>query len=154
MSIEMKDLAAGPQAATIDRPMAGLRTARGPSEPKLPEDPATTAPTDGSSEMELILACLSVRPDGERVRALLQRHMVWERVVELAGRHCVATTFYSRARDLGRGGLPPAAVAGLRKQLCSRSLRSGALVPELHSLVEILTARGIPVLAFKGPTLG
>jgi hypothetical protein len=87
----------------------------------------------------------------DRLAALLAGPMDWSRVMERATEHGVTPLL---ARHLGDHELVPEPVRGeLARRFRRNTERNVALTGELLRLLDLLHARGVGALPFKGPTL-
>lgn len=124
-----------------------------------PSSAAVLAGTPLPREMELLLACArTARACSRDRRAALKDLLLeppdWTRFVELALRHAVTPLVYTSLAEIGAPLVPHEISDALEIWFEQNTTRTRALECELAALSDALEARGIPTLAYKGPTLG
>lgn len=110
----------------------------------------------GASEWDLLL-CLARRQLGAetigRARALVGDGIDWAVLLDLADRHRLLPLLREHLRILGRGVVPAPVADLLDRAFLASAARSLLLVSELGEITGILAARGVRVLAYKGPVV-
>lgn len=119
-----------------------------------PDDPSRApAPALSEPEMQLVRACArrTLRAsDRERIRALLQAGVDWDRVVTLSLRHRLAPLVWSHLRAENVPAATAATLQGLFVRNAGAMLR---LSGELLQIVELCRANDVLVVPYKGPAL-
>lgn len=77
----------------------------------------------------------------------------WDRVRAEAGAHGILPPLTRALDDWAAGAIPAAALLGLREAARASGRRSLRLAGELLAIMDHFAARGVRVLAYKGPTL-
>ncbi len=104
-------------------------------------------------EAALILACARADTPPPHLQILCREPIDWERVLRQALIHGVLPVVYKSLAAHCRDRIPPPALASLHGPFLEIALRNRILAEELIAVRDLLTNRGIPMLAFKGPTL-
>lgn len=104
-------------------------------------------------EHALLLLCARPAPDAAAFHALGGRGIDWDRALGLAERNALVPALHRHLDLLRAIGMPEAAAAELRARHREGALRALRLAGELRRLVGALSAEGIGVLPYKGPTL-
>lgn len=109
-----------------------------------------------SREAQILLH--SARPIfDETARAALENTLAaatdWRRLIGLAKRHGLIPLLYRRLKDLGPTVVPPQVLSEINLLAHEEASFALLLTGELRALLELLTARGIPALPYKGPAL-
>ncbi|TAJ88707.1 MAG: hypothetical protein EPO10_25205 [Reyranella sp.] len=104
---------------------------------------------------EFQFLCLATRPqpDLTRLRELLREGIDHRALIRLAADHGVRPSLLDCLGELSWETVPENAKADLDHFRQRHLLKSLALAGELHRLAASLSARSIPFVAFKGPTL-
>lgn len=114
----------------------------------------SAAPIPGDAELTLLLAGAGNQGDtagAVRLRAALDARLDWSRVFELAVWHGLVPLTWN---SLATGTRMPTATRALLKVESLRiARRNEELAAELARLAEALRARGVQMLAYKGPAL-
>jgi len=102
-----------------------------------------------------MLACAAPREAGSdtRVRRLLDAPLDWPQFEAAAEWHGVLALVYGRLRDAAPDLVPKRAMTRLRAAFTAGARRNLFLTGELLRLLDLLRSRGIPAIAYKGPTL-
>ncbi len=109
-----------------------------------------------SPEIELLLFCsqTQITPGQiERIQNLVQQPLDWDYILALAFEQGVLPLLYSQLITLCADALPQEVKVQLQEKFSVNLHHNMVLTGELLKLVELFTNHGIPVLAFKGPTL-
>src|SRR5262245_45248902 len=109
----------------------------------------------GRSEIDLLLSCAYVGKDPartERLCLLLQQPLDWVTVLQLASRHGLIPLLSWRLQE-HREVAPRDFFERLDALFQENMRRTLRLTGELVTLVREGSAKGIPLLPFKGPTL-
>lgn len=99
-------------------------------------------------EFELLCACCGAP---ERVSQALRRELQWDRVFEQAAYHRVLPVLYAALQ--GRAEVPASIHSALRARYLRHCQRAMRFSTELAAILQHFDARGIPVIAQKGPAL-
>jgi Uncharacterised nucleotidyltransferase/Mycolic acid cyclopropane synthetase len=105
-------------------------------------------------ERELVLRCTRRSPNAEsaqRIRDLTQRDLDWLAVMAIAGDHHVSPLLYWNLQAIAPAALPPMWAGFLQRAFRGAVFRNLALSGELVKIVDVLEARGIRALPYKGP---
>ncbi len=116
-----------------------------------PAGPRPARPIDAafSTEFALLRACCHSDPG--LLESALCRDLQWERVFSLAAHHRILPALQARVQ--GRGDVPSSIQSALRARFlkhCQRVMRFSA---ELVAILKHFEARGVSVIAQKGPVL-
>jgi hypothetical protein len=106
--------------------------------------------------VELILRCARQRiaaGAGEQIRALLQRELDWELLLRTALPQGVTPLLYHALNSTCPEAVPPQVLGFLRHRYDANTRRNLLLSQELHRLLALWEAHGIPAIPFKGPLL-
>ncbi len=109
-----------------------------------------------SPEMELLLCCVRptiTRSTSERMAALVQAGLDWDRVVYLATEHAVKPLLYWRLKTVLPHSVPALVLLQLHDDFVANSRRNVFLMRKLLLLLELFATHDIRVLPFKGPIL-
>ena len=109
-----------------------------------------------SPEIELLLSCsrTQITPSQiERIQYLVKQSLDWDYLLAIASEQGVLPLLYSQLITLCFDALPQEVKAQLQERFSGNLQHNLWLTGELLKLVDIFTNHGIPVLAFKGPTL-
>lgn len=115
-----------------------------------------TGVTGGNPEAELLLLCSRVSiglKKMERMEALLQEEIDWERLLRMAKEHGMTPLLYRHLSSNFPELVPAEMLARLREQFNQNSLRNLLLAGELLQLLDLFERHGIPVVPYKGPVL-
>src|SRR3989304_5469165 len=106
-------------------------------------------------EEQVMLTCAAPREAGRdtRVRTLLDAPLDWPQFEAAAEWHGVLALVYGRLRDAAPDLVPKRAMTRLRAAFTAGARRNLFLTGELLRLLDLLRSRGIPAVAYKGPTL-
>ncbi len=107
-----------------------------------------------SPEIELVLRL--ARPgsqDPDDLQSLLWQGIDWEQVRQFARRHSLLAFFYRRLAELPPGAAPAEILAEARDLFRLSLARSARLGVRLADVQQVLAARGIAMLALRGPLL-
>lgn len=107
-------------------------------------------------EDELVLRCarVSVNPEeADRIAVLLQEDLDWEYLLAMAGRHRVVPLLYWHLDAISPEAVPKTILDRLRNYFHGNNLRNLFLTGELLELLRAFEARGLPIIAYKGPVL-
>lgn len=113
-------------------------------------------PAPPCSELAVLLCCARTSLDdarAQRLRALMQRDLDWPALLQMAERHGLAPLLYRHLHATCPDLLPPAILAHLEEQFFANTQHMLFLAGELRAILEVLEARGIAALPFKGPAL-
>jgi len=125
-----------------------------PAPSRLP-DPTSSYTSVFSPELDLILACCRDDSSGfcsARIQQILQHHLDWERLLQLAQHHGLVPLLYRRlstAVEISQS----ASLESLRQQDRLNAHQTLWLTLELLSIHRHLAARGLEALPYKGPVL-
>ncbi len=112
---------------------------------------AAPSPED---ELLLSVACTFLLPDNDpNARLKTDRVLDWESVGEKAEAHGILPLLIRRIEGSCPGAVPPAELQSLRKRSSRHELRIFLMARELIRLMELLEARGLRAIPFKGPVL-
>lgn len=116
---------------------------------------STVAAVARPPEVELLLACLQIRPDPARIIALAALPgLNWDYLLQMTRRHKVMPLFYQRLKSCDLPSTVPAQpLQKLENQFNSNIVRNLLLNAELARLFKLFKANGIPLQTFKGPSL-
>jgi hypothetical protein len=106
----------------------------------------------GSLEFELLCRIVRPRPDLVRVREML-RTVDFSELIELAAQHGVRPQLIGVLQSLSWEAVPAAARALLEQYQRLHCARSLSLAEELCRVAAAFTAKGLRLVAFKGPAL-
>ncbi len=118
-----------------------------------PELPKRAGP---NREMALLLLCGGTRLEPDRldqIRTLVGEGVNWDYLVDLAARHGMTPLLVHHLAALRSKDVPPLILGQLRTAFGHNTRRNLFLAGELLQIVAAAEARGIPVIAYKGPTL-
>ena len=119
--------------------------------PGLAIEPSAAAPD--ALARQLLLACLPLAPDRERLAALLHKQPDWQELHAQGVRHGLLPLLYQELKQYPEPLVPAAVLNGLRSWFAAHALRSLQMEQELKRLVTLLRAAKIAVIPYKGPTL-
>lgn len=108
------------------------------------------------SEDQLLLYCARVCIDdaaAQRVKALLPDGVDWTYLLQAANRHGLLPLVYRRLSDTCADAVPEPVLDRLRTLFERNTERNLFLAGELMRLTNLLQARDIQAIAFKGPAL-
>ncbi len=107
-------------------------------------------------EHELLLICARTRDveaRAERARALVREGIDWAALLTAALDHGVTPLLYRNLFILGPEAVPGPFAGNLHALAMANTYRNLSLTAELLRVVALLEERGVPALAYKGPTL-
>jgi hypothetical protein len=113
------------------------------------------ARVQASREFELVLAASSFQSSTERsvqIRALLEQQLDWSKLISLAEHHCmIPLTYHNLAAH--SAVIPANAFQALGGKFESSTRQALWLTNQLTRVLDVLQARGIQALPYKGPVL-
>lgn len=118
---------------------------------------ATFPFTPPSAEADVLLTCARVHlleGHTRHLRKRLAHPLDWNRLVPLAARHGLLPLLARHLEALEPEALPTPVREHLRAHRYAVALRNLSLSGELLRVLRLFDKHGIPVLPFKGPTLG
>ncbi len=121
--------------------------------PNVPSDRVQRHSARPRPETALILASVYADTEPQHLRALCREPIDWVRLLRQALVHGVLPVVYQTLAAHCRDRIPPQALANLHGSFLDIALRNRVLAEELVAVLDLLNSRGIPMLAFKGPTL-
>ena len=107
-------------------------------------------------EDELLLRLSRTRLDAAaaaRAQTLIQGGIDWDALLRRALHHRVAQLLYPHLSALCAEALPPVILASWRQHVEANASRNLLLANQLIHILELLRARDIPAVPFKGPVL-
>jgi hypothetical protein len=107
-------------------------------------------------EGEVLICCARVEMDpeiAERLRALLQQDLNWERLIRIAYRNEVAPLLYWNLKRQAPEAVPEAALDGLQRFFHHNARYNLLMTRELLRILNLLEAREVRAISFKGPLL-
>lgn len=113
-------------------------------------------PASLTPENELLLSCSRALIDAEgaeRIRVLLRGGLDWERVTQAADRHSLMPLLYWNLNNVCPEAIPAETLTLLKKFFDENVQRNVFRTEQLLRLLEMLEARGIAAIPFKGPVL-
>ena len=116
----------------------------------------TTPAIDIRPEAELLLCCARTRMNpesAERIKALLQSDIDWEKLLPLARWHRMLPLLYWHLNNICPEAVPDATLVQLRSHCQANVERNLSLTGELIKLLKLFKANNIPTLPYKGPVL-
>ena len=105
-------------------------------------------------EEELLLWCARAHLEGpaaDRVHALLEQDLDWNRVVALAEQHYLVTRLYGNLHEIAPGRVPRAVSNELRLIFDNNLQRNLLLIGQLRRLVRLFEDLDILLIPLKGP---
>jgi Uncharacterised nucleotidyltransferase len=117
----------------------------------VPTPPSGTADLS-RPENELLLACVSPRPD-TRIDQMLGGDIDWTSLVRAALDHGVSPLVADRLLRTHEGLIPEDLRHALAEHLGDNRDRIGVLVTALFELLDALSGQGVTAVPFKGPAL-
>jgi hypothetical protein len=111
---------------------------------------------DTQPEIELILCC--VRPlvdDGTafRIKALIQRKIDWQWLIQLAHQHGMIPLVYTRLNTICPDAIPEPVLNQIRSVFHAIAQRNLFLTGELIKILSLIKEQGIVAVPYKGPML-
>lgn len=115
------------------------------------------APLDFQNDVELALLLCCARPHiapavATQIRSLVQQ-VNWQKLVPLAEWHSVLPLVYQALNTVCPEEVPTPVLKQLRHSFHAIALNNQLLMQTLLNLLKQFEAKGVPVLAFKGPLL-
>ena len=107
----------------------------------------------GGREVDILLECARVAPDPAALRRAADSVAHWRAVLDEAGRHYLKPLLHWRLSRFCPDAVPPEVAAELEGAFHANAGRNLMAAAELRTVVGWLEAEGVPVIAFKGPTL-
>ncbi len=107
-----------------------------------------------SLEQQLLLACLPISPDLERLTLLLEKSPDWDELHSQGQRHAVLQLIYHTLKNSPDSLVPASDLNRLQREFAAHALRSMQMQKELRRLLDLLTGAKIAVIPYKGPILG
>jgi hypothetical protein len=110
-----------------------------------------------SNEIQLLLACSSARLSGtgaDRIKTLVTEKINWADLIRIAAPHGLLPLLHRNLSLVCEDRVPPRTLEQLRRYHESVTQRNVIHAGELFNLLDLLEANHIPVIPFKGPTLG
>jgi hypothetical protein len=106
-------------------------------------------------ELELILCCLSARPDWNegRIRELLSQALDWTLLVERALAHAATPFLHRSFSEMPPQRVPDELLEALRVHVRENRQRNDAVVAELVALSPALEEQGLSAISCAGPVL-
>ena len=89
----------------------------------------------------------------EKIRDLLQRGIVWERLIETADRHRVSPLLYRCLTRIRSSGIPGTALSRMTRAFHANARRNFLVTAELLQILELFRTHGIRAIPYKGPVL-
>jgi hypothetical protein len=112
---------------------------------------ATLAP-----EYELLLVCLSLKLQGDRVKAILKKResdINWDSFIQIANWHGVTPLVYRTLSQAAPQLVPKAYLTRLMEFYMANAARNRVHSNTLLDLLDLFGKHQIPVVSFKGPIL-
>lgn len=109
-----------------------------------------------SPEVELLLCCARIYLDAEKIskiNALLKQNINWEYLISTARLNKILPLLYWHLNSICPEAVPETYLNYLKYYFLKNSQSNLYLTRELHRLLNLFNANGIPVLPYKGPTL-
>lgn len=107
----------------------------------------------GVAEFAFLCMALRPNPDVPVLAERAQRGLDWQKVLQGAVQHQVASQLYPVVRRLDREAVPEPVMTRLAQAAQFTAIRSQRLVPELFRLLKLFKAQSIAAVPFKGPVL-
>ena len=107
-------------------------------------------------EEELLLYCARAHLEGpaaEQFNALLQKDIEWSYLLRLASNHWITPLLYWHLNEADDAAIPSSVMEELKDEFQNDWMRNLFLIGELHAIVELFAANGIPALPYKGAVL-
>ena len=120
------------------------------------QSPVRASSVTTSPEIEILLCCASTQIESEtasRLKALVQENIDWVKLTKMAQQHRLTPLLYSNLNAICPQAVPKSILNQLQVNFRANTRRSLLLSAELVRLVNLLEAKGIPALPFKGPVL-
>lgn len=121
------------------------------------KEPNTQVPAVVSrKEIELLLCCARTHitlSTAERIRALLQKDIDWEYLIQIVSRNQVMPLLYWSLNTTCPDACPKATLSLLRNLCYTNAQRNLFQTAELLKILNLFEAHGIPAISFKGPVL-
>lgn len=120
------------------------------------ENPAKTQALALRPEVELILCCARVCVSNEGtslIRALLQKDLDWDYLLQRAVRHGVLPLLYRSLNTICPEAVPKAALDQLRDYFHANEFHNRLLTEELVELLKLFQTHGVAAIPYKGPSL-
>jgi hypothetical protein len=107
-----------------------------------------------SPEMDVILWSIGVRKNREAaIGKILKKNINWMKVKKNALSHNVLPLLYGTLKNLGEPLVPQGEMNQIKSLYRNISLKNLRQAQKLHRVIELLSANGIAVIAFKGLAL-
>jgi len=109
---------------------------------------------DLSLEMEVIFRSIGVKENREAAIAkLLKKDINWVKVKKNALSHNVLPLLYGALKNLGEPLVPQGEMSQIKSIYRNIALKNLRHAQNLHRVIELLSANGVSVIAFKGLAL-
>lgn len=120
------------------------------------ESPVKFLSVNSSPEIEVLLICACTSMESEkanRLKALLQAGIEWEKLIQMATQHKVIPLLYWNLNTICPEAVPQNIFDRLQKNYYTDARRNLFLSGELVRLLDLFESQGIQALPFKGPIL-